>query len=89
MARIISKSSDSLDEDQKPNSDVDDGGKKQIANKLFSTETIDEEELDEKLLTEIKINDHDVRISVRGADDLAAANAERNKNDANYVFDAL
>lgn len=59
MARMLCKSSESLDDDQQFNSESDD---KQIFNKLFMEGTIDEEELEEKLLMEIKINDHDVKI---------------------------
>ena len=55
MARIICKSSESLDDDQKSNDNEGDGNRKQMLNKLLAADTIDEEEL----LMEIKINDHD------------------------------
>lgn len=51
MARIICKSSESLDDDQKS---TDDANRKQDVNKLVAGDTIDEE----VLLMEIKINDH-------------------------------
>lgn len=84
MARVLCKSSESLDDDQKSNNgngtennhddvDDDDGGgvdkgksegrdnerrkKLQISDKLFRQDTIDEEEMDEQLSTEIKIDD--------------------------------
>lgn len=60
MARILCKSSESLDDDQKSSSGDE---KSQTACKLFMDEAIDEEESDEKLLTEIKINGHDGKIA--------------------------
>lgn len=57
MARILCRSREELDDEQQPE-DVD---KKQISNKLYAPDTIDEEELDEKLLMEIKINDRDAK----------------------------
>lgn len=60
MARILCKSSESLDDDQKSSSGDE---KSQTACKLFMDEAIDEAESDEKLLTEIKINGHDGKIA--------------------------
>lgn len=60
MARMLCKSSESLDDDQKSSSGDE---KSQTACKLFMDEAIDEEESDEKLLTEIKINGHDGKIA--------------------------
>lgn len=74
MARILCKSSESLDDDQKPNNETDET---KVHNKLFMEETIDEEELEEKILTEIKINDHDVRISEDTNDSTAKDDIER------------
>lgn len=56
MARILCRSREELDDKQKASAG---GDGKQIPNKLFAPDTIDEEELDEKLLMEIKINDRD------------------------------
>lgn len=55
MARIICKSTDSIDDDQKSNNNDDNANRKQTLNKLPAADTIDEEEL----LMEIKINDRD------------------------------
>lgn len=61
MARILCKSREFLDEDDDhPSHDGD--KRQQISNKLFMEEAIDKEELDEKLLMEIKINDREAKI---------------------------
>lgn len=61
MARILCKSRGSLDDDHKSDNE-DDAEKKQIPNKLFMDETIEDEESEEKLLMEIKINDRDGKL---------------------------
>lgn len=78
MARVLCKSNDSLDDDQKSNNDNDDAGriddcdngvrrKAQINDKLFRQDTIDEEEMDE-----IKKSDND-----------ESSESKSNLNDAN------
>lgn len=77
MARVLSKSREFLDEDDHPSND--DGDKRQqISNKLFMEEAIDEEELDEKLLMEIKINDREVKI--RADDEIENGKSESSEN---------
>jgi hypothetical protein len=87
MARIICKSSESLDDDddQKSNDNEDDANRKQMLNKLLAADTIDEEEL----LVEIKINDHDIKNmeeeTVTATAGEGECGIERNKIDANCL----
>jgi hypothetical protein len=85
MARILCRSREELDDEG--------GDEKQISNKLFAPDTIDEEELDEKLLMEIKINDHDEKKSTAASDliggrvDKSVANGSSNDtNDESVVL---
>lgn len=83
MARILCKSQESLDDDHK--SDNEDEGKKQICNKLFMAETIDEEEsTEEKLLMEIKINDHEGKLFGE-SDDLMTGDVEGGNRLENFI----
>lgn len=85
MARILSKSRESLDDDHPSH---DEGDKRQqISNKLFMEEAIDEEELDEKLLMEIKINDREVKI--RADDGIANDESESLENLSGSQDDAV
>ena len=83
MARIICKSSESLDDDQKSSDTEDDGNQKQMLNKLFAADTIDEEEL----LMDIKINDRDAEKEAKEETVTTSGEVEidHNKNDANCL----
>lgn len=85
MARILCKDSESLD-DQKSNVEVEneDVNKQQIPNKLFIEITTNDEELDEKLLMKIKINDHDAKIS-EDTNDFSRPDVEFEEIDANCL----
>ena len=82
MARILCKSSDSLEEDQISNDEHENTEEQPTSNKIFIESTIDEEESDVKLLMEIKINDHDVKIS-DDTKDFLTPDVELEEHDAN------
>lgn len=97
MARVLSKNNGSLDDDQKSTNGNDDGcegslndgvrREEKINEKLFHVqrETIDEEEVDEKMASEIKINlDTNERGNVHGTA-IKEENEEEEEEKTDYV----
>lgn len=77
MARVLCKSTDSLDESETSDNEVN---KNQISDKLFIERVA--VELDEKSPKEIKINDHDVK-ATKDTNELRAADVDCD-SDANW-----